>query len=638
MVPRVRVREMLVRSAASPNDDRDRVRDAADIVRIVGKHIALKARGREFVGLCPFHDDHKPSMCVVPAKQIYHCFSCGAGGDVFTFVQKYHAMDFREALEYLASETNIELTPYRPQAQGDDDQPTHTRSKADLLRASQAAAAFFRTILAHEEHGRRARDMIAQRGISDDMVEQFAMGAAPDRWDGLLVSARAKGIDIDALAEAGLLKSKEQGDHYDTFRNRLIFPIHDQIGRVIAFGGRRLSDDDPAKYLNSPESRLFDKSATLFGLHQASREIQTQRTAVVVEGYTDVIACHQAGFTNVVATLGTALTPGHAATLRRLCDTIILLFDGDAAGTKAASRAVQVFFAEPIDVRIAALDQAAAKDPDELLKQDGGKDQLAAIIDSAEDALRVLFRDLARQTQGQGISARSRITEEFVNQLVELGVNSRMSPVRRRLIIRTIADITGTDWQTIASIMPAGRKARPRTEHLEEETRDAPPEIGPREHLLGCVLCEPSLLTSAHHDELDLLEPERFGHPHTRAIAQTVAQLRSAAQAPSLQNVLARLDHDAAKSTAVSLATRVETETEGQRVHEHWRAVVNRINRDATARAPTVQPAATSEEPGNLDQLMAKLAQTREVRESFGSDTRALPGHSTHASTERGQP
>ena len=477
--------------------------------------------------------------------------------------------------------------------------------------------------------------MIADRGISDEMVERFALGAAPDRWDGLLVSARGKGIDIDALADAGLLKSKDTGDYYDTFRNRLIFPIHDQIGRIIAFGGRRLSDDR-AKYLNSPESTLFDKSSTLFGLHQASRAIQAQRTAVVVEGYTDAIACHQAGFTNVVATLGTALTTGHAATLRRLCDTIILLFDGDDAGRKAATRAVQVFFAQPVDVRIATLDQSVAKDPDELLKHADGAALLTDIIDNAQDALRVLFDDLAEHTKGQGISARSRITEEFINQLVDLGVNSRMSPVRRRLIIRTIADITGTDWQTIAAIMPAGRRPRHRSAHLEEESNaaqhEAPPEIGPREHLLGCVLCEPSLLTSAHQDELSLLEPDHFTHPHTHALAETIAHLRAENRPPSLQNVLAELEDDATKSTAVSLATRIETETESRRVHEHWCAVLHRINHDAS-RAHAAD-ASTSDD---VDQLMAKLAQNRESRQSFGSDTRALPGFMAPSSNEGGR-
>lgn len=608
---------MLVREHTAQTDDRDRVRDAADIVRIVGKHITLKPRGREFVGLCPFHDDHKPSMCVVPRKQIFHCFACGAGGDVFTFVQKYHGMDFREAIGYLASETGITLTPWRPDDADAPDGPARTRS--DLLGATALATEFFRAILRHAQHGRAARDMIAARGITDAMVERFAVGAAPDRWDGLLLAARDKGISADLLVDAGLLKARDDGSYYDTFRNRLIFPIHDQIGRVIAFGGRRLKDDDPAKYLNSPETRLFDKSSTLFGLHLASRAIQTQRSVVVVEGYTDVIACHEAGLTNVVATLGTALTTGHAATLRRLCDTIVLLFDGDDAGRAAATRAVQVFFAQPIDVRIATLAGTGSKDPDELLKHEQGAQRLNDIIDGAHDAIRVLFDDLRSSMTGRGVSGRARITEEFVDQLVALGVNTRMSPVRRRLIIRQIADITETDWQSIAAMMPAGRKpARTRTRDHDDPAQ-GPPEVGPREHLIGCILCEPALLASATTDELLLLDPERFEHPTTRALAAAILGLQRDGRAPSLQAVLARLDDDDAKSAAVAIATRVETETEGRRVFEHFRAVLQRIARDTT-REPNAPDA------NDMPDLVARLERTRAARETFGVETRALPG------------
>ncbi|QYU67639.1 DNA primase [Leptolyngbya sp. 15MV] len=279
-------------AAFRPSEDKERVREASDIVRVIGEHVALKPRGREFVGLCPFHDDHKPSMWVSPAKGIYKCFSCGAGGDVFTFVQNYHSMEFRDALEYLAQRAGIELSRHKPHL-GDPashDTPPDIDRKA-LLRANATALDFFRAILAHPEHGQTSRDIITRRQIAPEMVERFALGAAPDRWDGLLLTLQKQGTDPAPFVAAGLLKRRDSGPGlYDALRHRLIFPIHDQLGRVIAFGGRKIRDEDEPKYLNSPETPLFDKSATLYGLHQAARDIQRARVALITEGYTETIA------------------------------------------------------------------------------------------------------------------------------------------------------------------------------------------------------------------------------------------------------------------------------------------------------------------------------------------------------------
>jgi DNA primase len=365
----------------SQHDDRQRVLDATDVVQLIGEHVALKARGREFIALCPFHDDHKPSMYVVPAKQIYHCFSCGAGGNALTFVMEYHKMAFREALEHLAQRAGVELTPWKPgaaagAAAGSQEQRGGGAPRQEVLAANRAAADFFERMLAREDLGRAAREVIARRGISPEMVESFRLGAAPEMWDGLQRTISHKNAPAGPFLAAGLLKQRNEGGLYDAFRNRLMFPIQDQTGAVVAFGARRINEEDEPKYLNSPDSVVFNKSATLYGLHQAARTIQRTRTAIVTEGYMDVIACHQAGVTNAVAALGTAMTRENAKILRRLCDTVVLLFDGDEAGQRAADRAVEVFFAEPVDVRIAVLPpDAGAKDPDELLKQEGGRER-----------------------------------------------------------------------------------------------------------------------------------------------------------------------------------------------------------------------------------------------------------------------
>lgn len=545
------------------NDDRERVRDASDIVRVIGEHLTLKAKRREYVGLCPFHDDSKPSMTVSPAKQIFKCFACGAGGDVFSFIEKYHNMEFRESLEYLAERANIKLSTFqRPEPGGDTGEQVISRN--DLVQANASAADFFKAVLRHSEHGAAAREVIARRGISPEMVERFNIGASPARWDGLLMTIEKKGMNARAFAEAGLLKTRESdGTHYDSFRNRLMFPIQDQIGRYIAFGGRKIDEADEPKYLNSPETRLFQKSGTLFGLHQASRSIQTERTAIVTEGYTDTIACHQAGITNVVATLGTALTRGHAAVLRRLCETVVLLFDGDDAGSRAADRAVEVFFAEEIDVKIATLaGKTDAKDPDELLKRDGGADVLRSVIASSRDLLAYRFERLRESLAGAGVNALSRAISDDLTRMVQLGFNS-IPMLRRRLIVRQIASIVGQDEQVIWRAIPGGRPSGPAPQ-TEVKPLSVPTDPRRRrfQDALGCLMCDPSLwreLTDAEHE---LLDPGNLDAGDEHDVADAVVTLASGGVSCDVGAVCGRLENAAAQSLATQWAARVESDTD----------------------------------------------------------------------------
>jgi DNA primase len=554
------------------NDDRERVRDASDIVRIIGEHVALKPKGREYVCLCPFHDDHKPSMTIVPAKQIFHCFVCQTGGDVFSFVEKYHKMDFREALEYLAERGNITLRRNRPDSSGGQEGPgdefgataAGAPGRADLLNASAAAGAFFRAILAHPEHGRAPREIIERRGISDDMVGAFGIGAAPDRWDGLRLTIERQRLDTRAFLAAGLLKPRESdGSTYDAFRNRLIFPIHDQIGRIIGFGGRKINEEDEPKYLNSPESALFDKSSTLYGLHQAAREIQKRRLAIITEGYTDTIACHQAGVTNVVATLGTALTPRHATILRRLCDTVVLLFDGDSAGQRAADRAVEVFFAQDIDVKIATLSSVTdAKDPDELLKRPGGRELLDKAIASATELLEYRYRRIALRLAGAGTAALSRAIQEELATLVQLGLGT-IPVLRRRLIVRKIAAIAGVDEETIWRSVPAGRRPSSSASHGTETLAESGTRrLSPRQLTLGCILCEPSLWTRLSDSERELLDPEFFESTASVAVAHGVFDLAAAGEW-TFPDLCGRLEDPESRAEATGMMMHMHALTEG---------------------------------------------------------------------------
>lgn len=553
------------------DDDRQRVKDASDIVRVVGEHLALKPKGREFVGLCPFHDDRNPSMCVVPAKQIFHCFVCGTGGDVFSFVQKYHSMDFREALEFLAQRAGIELTrrqPRREDGTGDGAAASGV-TKADILKANDTAQAFFRAILSHPEHGRTARELISRRGISPEMVERFGIGAAPDRWDGLLVTIEKKGLNARAFDAAGLLKTRDSGGRYDALRHRLIFPIQDQLGRVIAFGGRRINDEDEPKYLNSPETPAFRKNTTLYGLAHASRAIQQRRTAVVVEGYTDVVACHQHGVEHVVGTLGTALTTGHAAVLRRLCDSVVLLFDGDAAGQKAADRAVEVLFTEQLDIRVATLAGVTdAKDPDELLKREGGRAIFERAIADAPDLLAWKFERLRASLSDKGPAAIANAVEEELERFARLGM-SRLGPVRRRQLVRLVSEATGIDERTIQNQMRTGRGPGLRDDGSDDAVganRNARPTG--RDLVLGCLLNDGRLWNTMTHDERDRIRVDAFVSPLSRLVADAVQRCGWDGIEPGLDATLGEIDAESERAAdaaawAVTLARSVEQQSQG---------------------------------------------------------------------------
>lgn len=556
------------------DDDRQRVKDASDIVRVVGEHVALKPKGREFVCICPFHDDRNPSMCVVPAKQIFHCFVCGAGGDVFSFIQKYHAMGFREALEFLAQRAGIELTKRQAPRDRAEGEASPGVTKADILRANETAQGFFQAILTHPEHGVGARAFIDRRGISPAMVERFGIGASPDRWDGLAMMVEKKGLDAGAFDAAGLLKRREAGTRYDAMRHRLIFPIHDQIGRVIAFGGRRLRDEDDPKYLNSPETPAFRKNTTLYGLAQAGRAVRQQRTAVVVEGYTDVVACHQAGVEHVVGTLGTALTTGHAGVLRRLCDTVVLLFDADEAGQRAADRAVEVLFSESIDIRVATLAGVAdAKDPDELLKTPGGRAVFEQAVAGARDLLAWKFDRLRDSLGGMGPAAVARAVEEELDRFSRMGLGS-LGPIRKHQLVRLIAQATGMSERTIMAQMRTGRPGRagvgrspdphnPHKPHDQPDTPGTPTTPNARELVLGCLLCDGSVWTTMPSESRERIRTNAFASPVSRVVADAVQHAGSSAQGCGLDRVLDEIDPDdrlgaQAAAWAVALARTVE--------------------------------------------------------------------------------
>lgn len=641
------------------DDAKRRVLEATDIARVIGEVINLKAKGRELVGLCPFHDDRNPSMAVVPSKQIFHCFVCQTGGDVLTFVQKYHGMSFPEALQHLADRAGVELPtwepPRRSRSAGDDHAEVAAAplSRADVVAANKLALTFFRTILEKHPSGEAARALIARRGISPKMVDHFQLGAAPELWDGLLKTCEAKGWPMDALAAAGLLKRRDAGSRggagglYDALRNRVIFPIIGETGEPIAFGARRINDADDPKYLNSPDTPAFKKSTALFGIHHAGRSIQRQRRAVIVEGYTDVIACHQAGIDNAVATLGTAFTAEHARKLAGRCDEIVLLFDGDEAGQKAAERAVEALFRARVDVKVATLAGATdAKDPDELLKRDGGAEVLRGVFDRAEHLLDFWGRRLRSKLAPLGPAARGRAVGEELDRLVALGL-ADLPPADTRLVMDRLARASAVPAGDLFASLKSGRSAARRAPAGDAAPDDATAG-GTRsaaEHLAGLTAggrLRAEMLACLLHVPTLAREPGASETWDSRFPDGTLRRVAAASHhAPGIRDTLDLLEgDDDARALALAMLRKLTATCgeEPEAVEAHWHDCRRRLEAEAllrndgptrsgddTGRDDPARGEAGRGEAGLPSDPAARIERLRALQRSVGMNPSANP-------------
>jgi DNA primase len=356
----------------------ERIRAASDIVDVIGAYLPLKKAGANFTALCPFHKEKTPSFNVNPHRQIFHCFGCHKGGDVFTFVKEYENIGFVDAVRRLAERAKI---PLEFDSSPGEQQSRHLKDQ--LLQINDQIATRWQNCLANEAAGQLARDYLAKRGVSAEAVKLFRLGAAPPIWDDTVNWAKSKNYELPMVEKAGLILRKEEtGNYYDRFRGRLMFPICDEQGRVVAFSGRVLpGDDSPAKYVNSPETPIFTKSKIFFGLDKSKRAILDAGFAVVCEGQLDLIACFMAGVQNVVAPQGTAFTEQHARILKRYVDEVVLCFDSDEAGQNAAVRSLNHLLASGLAVRVAVV--PAPHDPDSFIKASGGEAFLK-LVENAE--------------------------------------------------------------------------------------------------------------------------------------------------------------------------------------------------------------------------------------------------------------
>jgi DNA primase len=350
-------------------DERDLVRSRIDLVDLIGQRVKLKKSGRNWTGLCPFHEDRNPSFSVSPDIGRYKCWSCGASGDVFTYVMETQGLEFRDALELLAKQAGVELT----RGKGQD----RTKRQA-MFDAMSTAQAFFRSELRASS---RALEYCRNRGLTEDVLDDWEVGFAPDVGEALIAELKRKGYRLADCAELFLVDGDDQRGYHDRFRGRLMFPIRDDQGNLVAFGGRVIGDGTP-KYINSSDTPLFSKGRTLYGMHRAKEAVRKERRAVLVEGYLDVIACHRSGVATAVATLGTAMGEHHVKRLALWCDEVTVLYDSDDAGQKAAERATEMLTQGGLRVRVALMPRG--QDPDTLLREHGPEAVKRAVTQGVE--------------------------------------------------------------------------------------------------------------------------------------------------------------------------------------------------------------------------------------------------------------
>ncbi len=443
---------------AFPEQFLQELADRNDIVDVVGSYVKLTKRsGANMFGLCPFHSEKTPSFSVSPDKQIYHCFGCGKGGSVINFIMEMENLSFPDAVEFLARRAGLEVP---------DDKPDESRRLRErMLDLNKEAARFFHQQLL-SEHGRIAQDYIIKRQIGPAMVKNFGLGYAPDSWDSLIKAMKAKGFSENEMFKAGLVRQgKKPGSYYDAFRSRLMFPVIDVRGAVIGFSGRILGDGEP-KYLNSPETLVFNKSRNLFALNLAKKS--KSGYIILTEGNIDVVALHQAGFDSAVASLGTSLTPEQARLISRYVNEVIIAYDNDGAGQKASQRAIGIL--EKLDLKVRVLQLQGAKDPDEYIKAKGA-DAFKLLLEKTENHVEYRLENVKRNFDLSVSEQKVEYLKQAAAVIAELH-----SAVEREVYAMRVAELAGVSSAVVTEEVERGRKkllAKAKKQYERDMTRPA---------------------------------------------------------------------------------------------------------------------------------------------------------------------
>lgn len=466
-----------------PDDKVADVRNAANVVDVISEYIDLKKTGKNFLGLCPFHAEKKPSFTVSEEKQIFHCFGCGQGGNVLNFVMLYHNLNFPEAVRFLANKYGIEISTKHMSP----DQERQLKQRERLFEINQEAAAYFKAMLLESPLGNTARGYLKERQMTPQVTDRFGLGYAPGGWRNLVSHFSAKGVPLESVEKAGLIISKS-GGYYDRFRDRIMFPIVDIHERVVGFGGRSLDESLP-KYLNSPETPVYHKSRTLYGLHVAKQTCRQTGLAFVVEGYFDLLALNCHGIHNVVATLGTALSREHIRILKGYAGQVTLVFDSDEAGMKAAERSLPLFVEEKVDARIMRLPEG--RDPDSYVLEKGGH----GFRQLADQALGMMEFLIASAVQKHGLSPQGKVRiVEALKEPLSLLVDS----VSRAVYVKDVAERVDVDEAAILEqIQTSTEKGKKRVSAAR-----SPNGSKLEETLVAMMLQRPDILSSIDAQEI----------------------------------------------------------------------------------------------------------------------------------------
>jgi DNA primase len=472
----------------SQEDKISEIRQRASILEVVSDYVSLKRAGKNYRGLCPFHSEKTPSFMVNEEKQIFHCFGCGEGGDVFTFLMKIGQLTFRQAVEELAKRYGVKL----PRWEASEAQKKEMERRAIFFHINQLASEYYHHLLTQKKEGERGRRYLDQRGISEEIIQNYRLGYATERWDALVEYFLEKKVPLEQAWQLGLILPTKKGNGsnkkegwYDVFRNRIIFPIFDLHGRVVGFGGRLLGEGLP-KYMNSSESEIYHKGEILYGLPVAKRYILERDCVIIVEGYFDLLTLHQFGLKNSVATLGTALTQNQIYLLKRWTKNIILLFDPDQAGTKAALRTLPLFLEEGLGPKVLTLPRG--EDPDTFIRK-GNLDSLEKMLTEALPLIDFYFEDLLKTYDPNSVDGKVKIAEEGMKLIQKIP-----EKIRRDFYVKTLAerlDVKESTLHEILSSLPKNRvKAPPSISPLP------PPEPFPKaeEMLIRLLIHHPELI------------------------------------------------------------------------------------------------------------------------------------------------
>ncbi len=597
------------------------IKSKLSAIDVVGETVALKRAGSVYKGLCPFHAEKTPSFIVTPERETWHCFGCGEHGDIFTFLMRRDGLDFRESLARLAEKAGVELS---------EQTAREDRRKRRLREALEAAIAWYREVFLQAHQAEAARTYLAERGFSDETLERFGIGYALNTWEALTKRLRAKGFTDAELSDAGLASPSSRGGVYDRFRGRIIIPIRDATGRAIGLGGRIMPGAEGPKYLNSPATALFDKSRTLYGIDIAKGAIRREKLAVIVEGYTDVMAAHQAGFMNVVASLGTALTAGQVELANRYADAVALAYDVDLAGEAATQRGLLEELG-PVVSKVRVIRIPAGKDPDDYIRTD--PEGWRTAVAEAEELLPYFMQRAASEVdlrQAQGRSAYTRRMLDLLRRIPDR--------VEQDSYVPRLAQLAGIDERVLRDDLVRGPRPMPVRPVNDGRAPDSGPSLTPLEReALTLILLNPGLLA-----ELPDGEPLPVRDEAARALGEAWrAAVRTSTARPDLEPFVAGLDPataDLARGLLASVrarGARPDTETD----REALRITILRLRVQATedrlSDLGSLIRASADEAPDGDDDIRDLERQFQELTREREQLVRAMRGPAVAAGERR---